>query len=77
MWTGGKRYGGNLTTVFIIKIACGFIVLITSLTLVVWRAVDPQVLSPASGNRLPFVFISLIMLAAAGTAGFFGGKTGF
>jgi rubredoxin/uncharacterized membrane protein len=70
-----KIYGGNMTPLFYTKIICGGVVLVTCLILVIWRALDPNV--TASSGRWIFLFIHLIMLAAAGIAGHLGGKLVF
>jgi uncharacterized membrane protein len=72
-----KRFGGNLTGIFGIKIACGFVVLLTSTILVVWRIVDPNVAAATSANRWMFLGVHLVLLCAAGIAGFCGGKLVF
>lgn len=72
-----KKYRGALTPVFLIKMICGGLVSLTAIILVVWFLVDPQVVNPDSMHKGAFLFINFIMLAAAGTAGFFGGKLVF
>ena len=72
-----KRFGGNLTSIFWIKIICGFVVLLTAIILVVWRIMDPNVAAATSANRWMFLGVHLILLCAAGIAGFCGGKLVF
>lgn len=72
-----KRFGGNLTKLFITKMICGSIVTILSLITVAWRIFDPNILSAASFGRWFFLFIHLVMLGAAGVAGYCGGKLVF
>ena len=72
-----NKYEGKLTPTFIAKMICGSIVWITAFILVVWQLFDPAITATTSNYRSEFVFINLIMLAAAGTAGFFGGKLVF
>jgi hypothetical protein len=72
-----KRYRGFLSGIFIIKITAAAVVTATTVLLVVWWAVDPSVLQVASAGRTVFIFISIIMLAAAGIAGYIGGKLVF
>lgn len=72
-----KRFGGNLTSIFWIKIVCGFVVLLTSIILVVWRIMDPNVAAVASTSRWAFLGVHLVLLCAAGIAGFCGGKLVF
>ncbi|MBW2220284.1 MAG: rubredoxin [Deltaproteobacteria bacterium] len=69
-----KKYGGKLTTLFKTKMVCGAVVTFTAIILVVWLFVDPQV---AASFRLSFLFINIVMLAAATTAGLLGGKLVF
>lgn len=72
-----KRYKGAKTMLFITKIICSLVVLVSLLTLVIWRAVDPTVTDAGSANRLIYLCISLAMLGAAGIAGHLGGKLVF
>jgi uncharacterized membrane protein len=72
-----RRFGGNLTSIFWIKIICGFVVLLTATILVVWRIMDPNVAAATSANRWVFLGIHLVLLCAAGIAGFCGGKLVF
>jgi len=71
------KYGGSRTTFFTIKLACGATVTLTTLILVVWLMLDPEVATSESTHRWLFATIALIMLAAAGLAGFIGGKLVF
>lgn len=71
------RYQGLLSGLFITKIIAAAIVAATALLLVVWWILDPGVLQSHSWARNVFVFVSLIMLAAAGIAGHIGGKLVF
>jgi hypothetical protein len=72
-----KRYKGIRSSRFIIKIICACIVTVTSVLLVLWWVVDPGILQTASMARNAFLFIGLLMLAAAAIAGFIGGKLVF
>ncbi|MBW1752877.1 MAG: hypothetical protein JRJ46_07175 [Deltaproteobacteria bacterium] len=72
-----KRFGGNLTGIFWTKIVCGFVVLLTSIILVGWRIMDPDVAAATSANRWAFFGVHLVLLCAAGIAGFCGGKLVF
>lgn len=67
-----KKYRGRLTRLFKIKIICAAVVSLTAVVLVVWLFIDSQA-ATSSGNWL-FLLINLVMLAAAGIAGFIGGK---
>ena len=71
------RYKGVLTNPFKLKIACAVIVAAGSLLLAAWWIASPDILSRASAGRNFFMFIGLITLAAAGIAGFIGGKMVF
>jgi cytochrome b561 len=72
-----KRYDGNMTPVFMAKMVCGVLVTLAALIVVIWQAVDPNVAGPGSASRAGFIFLHVLMLAAAGTAGFLGGKLVF
>ncbi|MFC1489351.1 rubredoxin-like domain-containing protein [Thermodesulfobacteriota bacterium] len=71
------KYGGNFTTLFVIKMTSAGIVVVTAIVLVVWLYIDPQVAVSSSSGRMSFLIVNFIMLAAAGTAGFYGGKLVF
>jgi hypothetical protein len=72
-----NRYQGLMSSLFITKIAAAAAVTVTAVLLVVWWIVDPGVLQTSSLARNVFIFVSFIMLAAAGIAGFIGGKLVF
>jgi len=72
-----RRYGGHMTQVFQTKIVCGCVVLISSLILTIWLAIDTNLLAAASTGRRFFFFLCLIMVAAAVVAGLMGGKLVF
>jgi len=72
-----RKYGGHFTTLFITKMICGAVVSITAITLVIWLYVNPNVAAASSSQRMPFLIVNIIMLAAAATAGYFGGKLVF
>jgi uncharacterized membrane protein len=72
-----RRYKGAKTVLFLTKISCALIVLFTLLILVIWRVVNPAVTDPGSADRLFYLGISIVMLAAAGIAGFLGGRLVF
>ncbi len=72
-----RRYQGAKTVLFLTKISCALVVLASLLILVIWRIVNPAVTDPGSADRLIYLGISLVMLAAAGTAGFLGGRLVF
>ena len=72
-----QRYKGLRSSRFITKIICACIVTVTSLLLVLWWVIDPGILQTPSLARSAFLFIGLIMLAAAVIAGLIGGKLVF
>jgi hypothetical protein len=68
------RLGGKLTNLILSKMICGAAVFGLGLFLVIWRWVDPMVALASSPNRVMYLFLHLVMLGAATTAGFLGGK---
>ena len=70
-------YGGNLTKIFKIKILCGVTVSLISLTLTILWLVKGDPLAPGASGRAFFIFLCLGALAAAATAGYYGGKLVF
>ena len=72
-----KKYNGAMTTLFIAKLICGGVVSLTAMILVIWSIVDPGVLALTSAHLVAFLFVNLVMLGAAITAGFLGGKLVF
>ncbi len=72
-----KHYKGARTSVFITKITCGTVVLVSLLVLVLWRIADPEVAAPASSSRWIYFLIHIIALGAVGLAGHLGGKLVF
>ena len=72
-----KRYKGLRSSRFTTKIMCAGIVTGTSLLLVLWWGFNPDILRSASLARSIYLFIGLVMLAAAIVAGFIGGKLVF
>jgi hypothetical protein len=66
-----KKYKGQLTRVFKTKIICAAVVSLTAFILMIWLFINPHV---ATSSNLLFLLINLLMLAAAGIAGFIGGK---
>jgi rubredoxin len=67
-----KKYGGQLTRLFKTKIICAAVVSLTAVILVIWLFIDPE--ATTSSSNLLFLLINLVMLTAAGIAGFIGGK---
>ncbi len=72
-----KKYNGALTRLFLTKMICAAIVSLSSVVLVVWFFLDPQVSASDSAQRMPFLLVNLVMLSAATIAGFIGGKLVF
>jgi uncharacterized membrane protein len=72
-----KKYNGAMTTLFLAKMICGGVVSLTAIILVIWSIVDPGVLTLTSAHLVAFLFVSIVMLGAAVTAGFLGGKLVF
>ena len=72
-----NRFNGAITNVFTVKIACGIVVTVTAWFLFIWLLINPEVITTSQPTRVAFFGINLIMLAAAGTAGWYGGKLVF
>jgi uncharacterized membrane protein len=72
-----NRFNGAITNVFIVKIACGIVVTVTAWFLFIWLLVNPTVITTPQPSRVAFFLINLIMLGAASTAGWYGGKLVF
>ena len=72
-----RKYGGNMTKLFLAKMICAAIVTLTAFLIVIWHMINPEVAMSTSPHRILFVFLNLIMLSAAGIAGFLGGKLVF
>lgn len=72
-----KKYNGAMTTLFLTKMICGGVVSLTAVILVIWSIVDPGVLALTSAHLVAFLFVNMVMLGAAVTAGFLGGKLVF
>jgi RNA polymerase subunit RPABC4/transcription elongation factor Spt4 len=72
-----RKYGGSWTPIFIFKIITALIVTVTCLLVVIWYVVNPDILSGGAARQAGFVFLNLIMLAAAVVAGLIGGKLVF
>lgn len=72
-----KKYQGDLTSIFIIKIISAIVVTTTAIIIVVWHIISPEILQASSATRTGFLIIHLLMLAATGIAGHIGGKLVF
>ena len=72
-----NHYNSAKTNIFMIKIGCAAAVAGLSFILMVWRIADPEVMTQGSLHLWTYVGLHIVMLAAAGTAGFIGGKLVF
>lgn len=72
-WT--RKYNKALTPLFKIKITAAAVTSASCLIILLWFIADPDVLD--SGKSVIFVLMNLIMIGAAGLAGFLGGKLVF
>lgn len=72
-----KRYRGALTTIFKIKIGASIVTVILLLTLIIWRVIQPDIITTPSNGRWVFLFLSLVLVGAVGGAGHMGGKLVF
>lgn len=72
-----KRYRGALTPIFKIKIGAAGSTVILLFTLIIWRAVQPDIMTTASNSRWVFLFLAFLLVGAVGTAGHIGGKLVF
>ena len=69
-----RRYKGAWTSQFRAKIMAASVVTACAVVVVAWWAVVPELLQSASPLKWIFLAINAVMLAAAATAGFLGGK---
>lgn len=72
-----RRYGGNWTSLFVVKIVCGIVVLVGSAVSVIWSALAQDSILLDSQHRWTFLMLHVVILSAAGIAGFIGGKLVF
>ena len=70
-----KKYNKAMTTMFKIKISAAILTSTACLITTIWFFIDPEVL--LTSWAWSFMFINIIMLAAAGIAGYIGGKLVF
>jgi len=75
MWQ--KRYQGTLTTLFKIKIGAAIVAVLSLSTLIIWRLVQPAIVTAPSSGRWVYLGISVLLLMAVGAAGHMGGKLVF
>jgi hypothetical protein len=69
-----RKYKGARTSMFMAKIAAAIVVAVTSLLLVIWFFLNPDVIYSGAARRGSFLLLNLIMLGATGIAGYIGGK---
>ncbi len=72
-----RKYGGNMTKLFMAKMICAAVVTLSAFLIVIWHMINPEVAMATSSHRILFISLNMIMLAAAGIAGFLGGKLVF
>jgi len=72
-----KRYHGAMTPIFKVKITASIVTVILLFTLIIWRFVQPDIMTTASNGRWVFLFLSLVLVGAVGGAGHMGGKLVF
>lgn len=81
MYTGYNewlwKYNGAKNTLFMMKIAAAIVVAVTSLLIVIWFFLNPDVIYAGAARRGSFLVLNVIMLVATGVAGFIGGKLVF
>ncbi len=75
--TWQKKYGGAKTTLFKIKIAASSAATVILFGLVIWKTMQPEILSTPSIDRWLFLMWSLLLLATVGVAGHLGGQLVF
>ncbi len=72
-----KRYRGAMTSIFKIKIGASAVTVLLLLALIIWRAVQPDIVTTPSTGRWVFLALALILVGAVGAAGHMGGKLVF
>ena len=72
-WRG--KYQGEPTSLFKIKILAATLTVVSSVISLLWYLFDPNILS--GPKALVFILVNLVMVAAAGVAGYIGGKLVF
>ena len=75
--TWQKKYKGALTSLFKLKIGASIAATSLLTLLVIWRLIQPEVMSVPSSGRVMFILLSFLLLAAVGIAGHMGGKLVF
>jgi rubredoxin/uncharacterized membrane protein len=72
-----NRYQGKMTKAFKIKIWCGISITILTFIIVIWRFIQPNILSHGFEHNTLFISINFVVLILAAIAGFYGGKLVF
>lgn len=72
-----RRYRGALTSLLKIKIGAALATVILLIVLVIWRVVQPEIMTTASTGRWVFLGLFVLLVGAVGTAGHIGGKLVF
>jgi len=72
-----RRYRGALTSLLKIKIGAALATVVLLVVLIVWRVVQPEIMTTASTGRWVFLGLSVLLVGAVGVAGHIGGKLVF
>ncbi|MBU3948740.1 MAG: rubredoxin [Proteobacteria bacterium] len=72
-----RKYGGIMTPLIITKMICGGVVTLLATVLVIWSIINPNVIAAQSEHRWIYIGLGILMVGAAGVAGFLGGKLVF
>ena len=72
-----KRYQGAWTSIFKIKIGASVVIALTLPILVIWQAIQPDIVVKPLPGRWIYLGVSFVLLTAVGLAGHMGGKLVF
>ena len=72
-----KRYQGAWTSIFKIKIGASIVIALTLPILVIWQAIQPEIVVKPLSGRWIYLGVSFVLLIAVGLAGHMGGKLVF
>jgi len=72
-----KKYSGKLTPIFRKKIALGIALVVIGLVAVLWRMINPEVLSSGGFSACAFSILLFIMLGCVTLLGHYGGMLVF
>lgn len=72
-----NKFKGRITQVFKVKMVCAGVVTVLTAILAIWWIAQPNIYSTGLLDNWFFFLLHLIDLAAAGTAGWYGGKLVF